>query len=171
MEKQTLKDWLIGKDLSENEEKKLEKHMDVEIQHEFIAHHEDMWISWREFGSQKHVYCWVLLKNGLAVGWNENPSRGWSFPSKKLPIEIKAKYINKKLASDRFHEEKERFVKMLDTMIDQKNESGKPASMQLGDKFYTLEEAREEVNNATEEGRDLMRAITALSADLLKKTM
>lgn len=165
-----LRDWLTGKNLSDNENKKLSKHMDVEVQHEFMMHEEDMWISWREFGSQKNVYNWVLLKNGLAVGWNENPSTGWSFPSKNVPIEIKAKYINKKLASDRFHEEKDRFVTMLDGMIESKNESGKPASMQFGDKHYTLEEAREEIKNGTEEGRDLMRAITALSIDLLKKS-
>jgi hypothetical protein len=167
----TLREWLTGKQLSDNEEKKLNKHMDVEVQHEFMAHHEDTWISWREFGSQKNVFCWVLLKNGLAVGWNENPATGWSFPSKKLPIDVKVKYINKKLETDRFHEEKQRFVNMLDMMIETKDESGKPASMSFGGKDYTLEEAREEINNATEEGRDLMRAITALSADLLKKTM
>lgn len=31
-------------------------------------------------GPQKHVMFWVLLENGKAVGWNENPSHGWSFP-------------------------------------------------------------------------------------------
>lgn len=31
-------------------------------------------------GKHKNVYFWVTLSNGYAVGWNENPSRGWSFP-------------------------------------------------------------------------------------------
>jgi hypothetical protein len=31
-------------------------------------------------GQHKNVYFWVALANGKAVGWNENPSRGWSFP-------------------------------------------------------------------------------------------
>ena len=36
-------------------------------------------------GSHKNVYFWVELDNGFAVGWNENPSRGWSFPVVKNP--------------------------------------------------------------------------------------
>ncbi len=35
-------------------------------------------------GKQKNVYFWVELDNGKAVGWNENPSKGWSFPVIKL---------------------------------------------------------------------------------------
>lgn len=35
-------------------------------------------------GNHKNVYFWVELKNGFAVGWNENPGRGWSFPVMKL---------------------------------------------------------------------------------------
>jgi hypothetical protein len=31
-------------------------------------------------GSHKNVFLWVELENGHCVGWNENPSRGWSFP-------------------------------------------------------------------------------------------
>jgi hypothetical protein len=31
-------------------------------------------------GPHKNVHFWVALKNGKAVGWNENPGRGWSFP-------------------------------------------------------------------------------------------
>ena len=34
----------------------------------------DAWI-----GTHKFVYNWVELENGYAVGWNENPSRGWMF--------------------------------------------------------------------------------------------
>lgn len=31
-------------------------------------------------GPQVHVMFWYELVNGLAVGFNENPGRGWSFP-------------------------------------------------------------------------------------------
>ena len=92
----TLQDWLIGKDLSNNEHKKLDKHMNVKVKHEFIRHNEDTWVSWSEVGSHKNVHNWVLLSNGLAVGWNENPARGWSFPSKKISTEIE-EHINKKV--------------------------------------------------------------------------
>lgn len=35
-------------------------------------------------GSHKYVHSWWELEDGHAVGWNENPSRGWSFPVVKL---------------------------------------------------------------------------------------
>lgn len=35
-------------------------------------------------GKHKNVFFWVELKSGHAVGWNENPARGWSFPVIKL---------------------------------------------------------------------------------------
>lgn len=31
-------------------------------------------------GPEKNVLNWWKLANGKAVGWNENPARGWSFP-------------------------------------------------------------------------------------------
>jgi len=31
-------------------------------------------------GEHKFVTVWFVLANNKAVGWNENPSRGWSFP-------------------------------------------------------------------------------------------
>src|SRR5271157_4691760 len=36
------------------------------------------WKPWP--GPQKDVHCWWELENGKAVGWNESPSKGWSFP-------------------------------------------------------------------------------------------
>lgn len=36
-------------------------------------------------GPQKNVYSWVELANGKAVGWNENPSKGWTFPVVSMP--------------------------------------------------------------------------------------
>lgn len=37
--------------------------------------HEEPWP-----GREKNVHWWCELQGGLAVGWNENPARGWSFP-------------------------------------------------------------------------------------------
>jgi hypothetical protein len=31
-------------------------------------------------GKHVHVYVWWKLANGKAVGFNENPAIGWSFP-------------------------------------------------------------------------------------------
>jgi hypothetical protein len=35
-------------------------------------------------GPHKNVRYWVELDTGYAVGFNENPSHGWSFPIIKL---------------------------------------------------------------------------------------
>jgi hypothetical protein len=35
-------------------------------------------------GKHKNVLSWWELSNGYAVGWNESPSRGWSFPTFKM---------------------------------------------------------------------------------------
>lgn len=35
-------------------------------------------------GKHKNVHIWVELENGYAIGCNENPARGWSFPVHKL---------------------------------------------------------------------------------------
>lgn len=53
------------------------KLLDVEVVEEFKAHAEG-WKSWP--GTHIHVYNWWILADGHAIGWNENPSRGWSFP-------------------------------------------------------------------------------------------
>jgi len=39
--------------------------------------------------SHKNIYIWWILEGNIAVGWNENPSYGWSFPVKKLKGERK----------------------------------------------------------------------------------
>ena len=31
-------------------------------------------------GKHKNVFAWWILEDGRAVGWNENPALGWSFP-------------------------------------------------------------------------------------------
>jgi len=40
-------------------------------------------------GQHKHVCSWYELANGYAVGWNENPSKGWSFPVIKFSSQDK----------------------------------------------------------------------------------
>jgi len=32
----------------------------------------------------KNIFVWWILEGDMAVGWNENPSVGWSFPVAKL---------------------------------------------------------------------------------------
>lgn len=53
------------------------KWLDVEVA---AIHHpcEDGGKRWP--GKHKNVVLWCSLKNGRAVGWNENVARGWSFP-------------------------------------------------------------------------------------------
>jgi hypothetical protein len=31
-------------------------------------------------GKHKNVTNWIAIEGGKAIGWNENPSKGWSFP-------------------------------------------------------------------------------------------
>jgi hypothetical protein len=35
-------------------------------------------------GTHKNVTKWWVLENNIAVGWNENPATGWSFPIKRV---------------------------------------------------------------------------------------
>lgn len=52
------------------------KYADVEVSREhLVGQGGEQWP-----GPQKNVFFWVELVNGKAVGWNENPSKGWSFP-------------------------------------------------------------------------------------------
>jgi hypothetical protein len=36
-------------------------------------------------GNHRYVKVWFVLANGKAVGWNDNPTRGWSFPVINYP--------------------------------------------------------------------------------------
>lgn len=72
--KETLRDWLPHEALSYTDDA-FYKHLDVEV----IEDKEGGWP-----GKHKNVYHWCILKNGVAVGWNENPSVGWAFPIKKV---------------------------------------------------------------------------------------
>lgn len=57
------------------------KYFDVEVKCEYSTVEDGHGTHVRRWpGRQKNVYAWVELVNGKAVGWNENPSRGYSFP-------------------------------------------------------------------------------------------
>lgn len=99
--KETLKSWLGNNiyNLNEKELAKLEKHLDVPVLKEFVCQ-EKGWISWTKVGtSHKNVFNYVVLENKLAVAWNENPSIGFSFPSKKVSEEVYQNICGKKKSS------------------------------------------------------------------------
>jgi hypothetical protein len=62
----------------EYENSKARKFSDIEVIQEFESYNEP-WI-----GNHKNVHFWFVLENGYAVGFNENPAKGWSFPLIKL---------------------------------------------------------------------------------------
>lgn len=77
----TLKDTMPD---SFNEDDKAWKYKDINVTKvhcSFSDGYEHVW--WP--GTHKNVFYWVELENGYAVGWNENPSKGYSFPIKKMP--------------------------------------------------------------------------------------
>lgn len=39
-------------------------------------------------GREANVMNWYVLASGHIVGWNENPSRGWSFPVRRSPKDL-----------------------------------------------------------------------------------
>jgi len=66
-------------------ERQLKNLYDVRVikQHTMTNDYEP-YIRWP--GIHKNVMTWWELENGYAVGWNENPAIGWSFPVVKLKI-------------------------------------------------------------------------------------
>lgn len=57
------------------------KHYDIEVVQEYSTVENSYGKPVKSWpGPQKNVYAWVVLVNGKAVGWNENPGKGWSFP-------------------------------------------------------------------------------------------
>lgn len=74
----TLKDWLpYGYDTA-TIDPKIEKHLDDFITVELDSR-DKHWI-----GKHKNVLNWCMLNTGYAVGFNESPSRGWSFVIVKI---------------------------------------------------------------------------------------
>jgi hypothetical protein len=53
-------------------------------------------------GTHKNVSYWWEIEGDLAVGWNENPAKGWSFPVIKLvkPCPHLTKALNTILGSE-----------------------------------------------------------------------
>lgn len=63
-----------GKQWSEYEETRAYKYRNLKV----VAQYDSWQVGWP--GTHKHVVFWVTLENGYHVGFNENPSVGWSFP-------------------------------------------------------------------------------------------
>lgn len=81
-----LKDWISNIGPS-SIDKCAEKFLNIEIEKEYSSYPNfEEYISIIRKNTKfktKYTYSFVLLKNGWCVGWNENPSRGWSFPISK----------------------------------------------------------------------------------------
>lgn len=74
----TLRDFLPKEYAHEHFESKSSKYLDVEVINVMDSYENGRWP-----GKEKNVHRWWKLANGKAVGWNENPGRGWSFPVAK----------------------------------------------------------------------------------------
>lgn len=70
----------------ENEFKDVEayKYKDNIVVKEFFGYTSRPWV-----GKHKNVHYWCVLDNGKAIGWNENPSTGYSFP-----VEVYKEYMS-----------------------------------------------------------------------------
>jgi len=73
----TLREWAPSEFEQSFDDTRAYKFADVTVVKEFSMFEEDDWMPWP--GSHKNVRSWCILENGYAVGWNENPSRGWNF--------------------------------------------------------------------------------------------
>ncbi len=73
----TLRDWVPYEALDYTEDRFF-KYLDQKVVQEYGLGGGEQWKSWP--GTHKNVLNWCVLENGFAVGWNENPSTGWSFP-------------------------------------------------------------------------------------------
>ena len=84
MIKKTLSDVMPKEFLSGEYNSKIAfKFKDIMVEKEYCCmYSEDSYTKWP--GKHKNVYYWVELENGYAVGLNENPARGWSFPVIKI---------------------------------------------------------------------------------------
>ena len=75
--------------------------LDMHVTAEFTCQDRDTWRCWP--GREKHVACWWMLDIGLAVAWNENPSKGWSFPvlritdARRAKLDLTGRYAPEKL--------------------------------------------------------------------------
>ena len=166
---ETLRKWIETKYLSEDEYKKVFKMLDVKIMNEFSLHN-DLWVSWQKFGTHKNVMNWVLLDNGYAVGWNENPGKGWSFPLKKVPTKIILDFIDRKYEYDREQKSIDFHLTSLRSFISirDRKERGE-YTIPFRGVVYTIEEIIHEIENRTQIGNEIRVAINSLTIDLLLK--
>jgi hypothetical protein len=79
----TLKEWAPAEFEQSFNDVRAYRYADVKVVEEFSMFEDDEWKPWP--GTHKNVTSWCILENGYAVGWNENPSIGWSFPVVKAP--------------------------------------------------------------------------------------
>jgi hypothetical protein len=78
-----LRDWVPREFFGEFDDTKAAKYLDVDVVEQYglsivkgeIQRKDKPWP-----GKHRYVWNWVILANGYAVGWNENPNKGWSFP-------------------------------------------------------------------------------------------
>lgn len=82
----TLHEWL-GNTGASWYNKYLEDWLTLEVTREFSATQFDGedWDNFMKlvniyFPNHRNVYSFITLENGWAVGFNENPAHGWSFP-------------------------------------------------------------------------------------------
>jgi len=98
IEMETLSNWLITKGYQEgfDIDNKFYPLKDRKVIKEFILTNEKTWKSWRDLGPQKNVKCWCLIEGRYAVGFNENVSKGYSYPMVKLTETDYNNYLNQK---------------------------------------------------------------------------
>jgi hypothetical protein len=95
MEKQqTLKEYLSYYSSDIEPGNRIESLLDRKVLKAFSMLDGHPWASWQEFGKEKNVCSWTIVEGGYAVGMNENPSRGLSWPVKKLTAEQVEKYMS-----------------------------------------------------------------------------
>ena len=79
-----LKEWL-PQEFFQYKHPEMEKFLNRPILINYNLYNENAWRSWP--GKHKYVQNWCIVSyedNYYAIGFNENPSRGWGFPIKKV---------------------------------------------------------------------------------------
>ena len=82
----TLRDWLSYDALDDVTTEQIRKYYHCEVLQQYggMVMGKDGLLTagpWKPWpGAHKHVMNWCVLDNGKAIGFNENPSRGWGFP-------------------------------------------------------------------------------------------
>lgn len=82
--KETLRDWVPTEFLEEFMDTPAAKLLDYELIDKVTLEHKDFFDCPID---RQHIHNWCKVSNGkktYAVAWNENPSRGWSFPIKRI---------------------------------------------------------------------------------------